>query len=307
MGTMDTDGLRTFLAIHQTGGFSSAAEKLGRSQPAISRRIALLEDELGAPLFERAVGGVILSQAGHVLLPHAQRVLAALEDCGAAVAALRQGQTGPLSIAAVGTLAGANLTAALKRFSASHRGVDVMLRTATSAEVSDLVRQGEAAIGLRYHRDRARDLDCSDLGEERLQIVCARGHALAGRSLRSLSALAGERWLAFPNADRVRESTAFGLFAAFAAMGVADVRWTAVDSLTGQKRLAEAGYGLAVLPESAIGEELAAKTLAVITVTGLKLANHVCLVTRREGYLSPAAHALIGLLRVASAEMLRGR
>lgn len=293
---MDTDGLRTFLAIHQTGGFSSAADQLGRSQPAISRRIALLEEELGTPLFERAPGGVVLSQAGHVLLPHAQRALAAMEDCRAAVGAMRSGKAGSLSLAVVGTLAGARLTAALRRFSKRYPAIELTLRTASSGEVSELVRRGAATLGLRYHRDRARDLDCAVTAQERLRIVCAPDHALAGKTVRSLRALADEAWLAFPQADTVRESSAYALFAQFAALGVPDVRWTPVDSLTAQKRLAEAGYGLAVLPESAVGEELEAKTLATIDVAGLTLENPVCLVTRRGGYLSPAARALIDLL-----------
>src|SRR5438874_10544794 len=126
---MDSDALLTFLAIHRSGGFSSAAERLGRSQPAISRRIALLEDELGAPLFERIASGVALSQAGQVLLPHAERVLAALKDASEALAALRAGHSGPVSLAAVGTLAGTNLTRVLKRFSARFPDAELSLRT----------------------------------------------------------------------------------------------------------------------------------------------------------------------------------
>lgn len=300
MDPMDVESLRTFLAISQTGGFSSAATRLARSQPAISRRIALLEQELGAPLFERAAGGVVLSQAGRVLHPHAQRVMAAMEECGAAMASLQSAKAGPLSVATVGTLAGANLTPILRRFSSAHQGVDLTLRTATSAEVSELVRSGEATVGLRYHRDRSADLDCEEIATERLQIVCAPCHALAGKTVRSLRVLAGERWVAFPDADRTRESSADKLFAQFLILGVSELRWTPVDSLTAQKRLVEAGYGLAALPDSAIGEELAARRLAIINVAGLKLANPVCLVTRREGYLSPATIGLIRLLRTAS-------
>jgi DNA-binding transcriptional LysR family regulator len=294
---MDAESLRTFLAIHQAGGFSSGAARLARSQPAISRRIALLEEEIGAPLFERATGGVVLSQAGRVLLPHAQRVLAALEDCRAALDALRSGTAGPVSMAAVGTLAGANLTPVLKRFSLAHPDVELNLRTATSAEVSELVRSGEATVGVRYHRDRSSDLACTEIGAERLQIVCAPDHVLAGTTVASLRELADERWLAFPNTRKLPETSADNLFARFVVLGVPELRWTAVDSLTAQKRLAEAGYGLAVLPDSAIGEELSGKRLAVINVAGLQLANPVFLVTRRDGYLSPAATALIGLLK----------
>lgn len=294
---MDTEALRTFISIHQTGSFSGAAARLARSQPAISRRIALLEEELGVPLFERAASGVTLSSAGHVLLPHAQRVLAAAEDGRAAIANLKSGTGGSLSIAAVGTLAGAGLTPVLKRFSSSHEKIDLRLRTATSAEVSELVRNGEAAIGLRYHLDRAPDLDCLEIPGEHLHIVSAPEHPLAGKTLRSLRPLQNAHWFFFPNARDIPETSASNLFAHFQVLGIAELDWTPVDSLTAQKRLTEAGYGLAVLPESAIGDELTAGSLARIKVTGLNLANPVCIVTRRGGYLSPAALDLMALLK----------
>ena len=124
---MDSDALLTFVTIHQAAGFSSAAEILGRSQPAISRRIALLEDELGVPVFERAAGGVVLSEAGRTLLPHAERVLAALRDAASAIEAMRTDAAGRVAIVTVGTLAGTNLTAileALRRGASRRRSVD---------------------------------------------------------------------------------------------------------------------------------------------------------------------------------------
>lgn len=294
---MDLDGLRTFLAIHRSGGFSSAADGLHRSQPAISRRIALLEEEVGAPLFERTAGGVVLSQAGRVLLPLAERALAAIGDCTAALATLRSGTSGPLAIATVGTLAGANLTPILKRFVAKHPAVALSLRTATSDEVSDLVRQGEASVGLRYQMDTASDLDCEQIASERLVVVSGAGHRLAGGKVRSLRDLSGEHWLAFPDAQALRETSADNLFAQFLVRGISDIAWTPVDSLTAQKRLVEAEFGLALLPESAIVEERTSGSLAAISVADLKAANPVCLVVRRQGYLSPAALALMSLLR----------
>jgi DNA-binding transcriptional LysR family regulator len=294
---MDTEALRTFLAIHDHGGISSAADRLHRSQPAISRRIALLEGQLGVTLFERVAGGVVLSEAGQALLPYAKLVMAALMDCRAVVADLRSGMAGPLSLAVVGTLAGADLTRALKQFTAEHPRVDIRLRTANSSEVSDLVRSGDVAIGLRYHRDRAPELRCVELSAERLQIVCWPSHPLAGSPVRSLKRLAGERWLAFPVTARTIETAVEAFFARLSAAGGMQVDRVPVDSLTAQKRLVEAGYGLAVLPDGAIQEEIRAGTLAKVQVSGVKLANPVCLVTRREGYLSPMALALIALLR----------
>lgn len=291
---MDSEALRTFLAIRDAGGFSAAAALLHRSQPAISRRITLLENEIGAPLFERTPSGVVLSQAGHALAPYAERVLAALGDCRAALTALRSGQAGPLALAIVGTLASAELTPLLRRFKRARPAVEISLRTASSAEVSALVRRGEAALGLRYHAGRAPDLICTHIGAEPLHIVCAPDHPRAGKRIARLADLAGEQWLAFPDA---RETAAASLVTQFRARGVTDISWTAIDSLTAQKRLVEAGFGLALLPDSATAEERAAGALAKINVADLHVENPVYLVTRRGGYLSPAAHALIEMLR----------
>lgn len=294
---MDSDALHTFVAIHRAGGFSAAAVFLNRSQPAISRRIAALEEELGVPLFERASGGVVLSQAGQVLLPHAERALAALRDSGDVLRTFRAGHGGPVSLAAVGTLAGTGLTVVLKRFAAQFPGAALSLRTAASAEVSDLVRRGDVAIGLRYFDDPSPDLVCHSLRAERLVVVCAPGHPLAATKIRSLRQLKAEHWLAFPDVPGRRDASAANIFAQFLVRGVADIRWAPVDSLTAQKRLAEAGFGIALLPESSAAEERAAGTLAVIEIGDLKAANPVTAVTRRHGYLSEASRKLLDILK----------
>ncbi|MDO8840588.1 MAG: LysR family transcriptional regulator [Parvibaculum sp.] len=294
---MDSEALQTFVTIHRAGGFSAAAQVLNRSQPAISRRIALLEEELGIPLFERVTGGVALSQAGRALLPHAERVLAALKDAGDALGDLQSGQAGSLSVAVVGTLASAGLTRVLKKFAARAPGVELTLRTATSAEVSELVRSGEATIGLRYFNDRSPDLIGFALRPEPLAVACAPDHARADKRVARFADLGDEHWLAFPPPPDFEEPSAANIFAQFLLRGVGRFRWTAIDSLTAQKRLVEAGFGIALLPESSIAEERAAKSLAVIRVGDLDAANPVTAITRKGGYLSPASRKLLEILK----------
>src|SRR4030081_3503685 len=111
---MDSDAINTFLPAHRRGGISNAAKALHRSQPAISRRIALLEQELGVPLFEGVAGGRMLIDAVRVFVPYAEREVAAAQDAENAVRALKQQNSGPVSLAVVGTLAGGRLSKILK-------------------------------------------------------------------------------------------------------------------------------------------------------------------------------------------------
>ena len=209
---MDSDALNTFLIVHRRGGISNAAKALHRSQPAISRRIALLEQELGVPLFERVAGRTRLSDAGRVMLPYAERAVAAAQDAENAVRALKQQNSGPVSVAVVGTLAGGLLSRILKRFAGEHPDVGLTLRTATSAEVSDLVRRGDwsevrAANGERpWH-----DLDGRD-EYHRGQCECGLFSFHHGLAAAFLSCLDDERELIFTviraaAPDRQRQSS----------------------------------------------------------------------------------------------------
>jgi DNA-binding transcriptional LysR family regulator len=294
---MDSDALSTFLTVHRRGGISNAAKALHRSQPAISRRIALLEQELGVPLFERVAGRTRLSDAGRVMVPYAERAVAAALDAENAVRALKQRNSGPVSLAVVGTLAGGRLSKILKRFAAEHPDVDLTLRTATSAEVSDLIRRGDATIGLRYERDGSRDLDCELLFAEPLQVVCALDHPRAGRRVARLADLRDQRWIAFPEIPGRREITASHVFALFQTHGLGEVEWTPVDSLTAQKRLVEAGLGIALLSRSNAAEELGFSAISTIAVGDLVASHDVVAVTRRGGFLSAASRRLLEIIR----------
>ena len=132
---------------------------------------------------------------------------------------------------------------------------------------------------------------------ERLQVVCAGDHPRAGRRVTKLADLSGERWIAFPVVPGRREITASHVFALFQTLGLGEVDWTPVDSLTAQKRLVEAGLGIALLSESNAAEELRYGTISTIDVRDLKASQDVVTVTRRGGFLSAAARRLMEIVR----------
>src|SRR5262247_2290568 len=102
---MELSQAEAFVAIVRRGGFTRASAALHLSQPAISRRLHLLERELGAPLFERIRSGVVLTEAGRAFLPHAEALLACMHDGVDSVRALHQVDRGAITLALVGTLA----------------------------------------------------------------------------------------------------------------------------------------------------------------------------------------------------------
>ncbi len=289
---MSLDEIATFVSIARLGGFARAAAALHRSQPAISRRVEMLEQELGAKLFERVPGGVVLTEAGNAFLPYAESVLAGVQDGVEAVREIERGERGTIALALVGTLASTRLSGLLRQFARRHPGVTVSLRTATSQEVSDLVRRGEATLGLRYFPDADAMLLCEPVMEEALVVACAPDHALAGKRVRDPRRLAGERWVVFPAPHRRRESLVGIQEQRLAAAGLADADRVRIDSLTAQKRFVEAGFGLALLIESSVQEELRAGSLRLIDVPALRAKAPVVLVRRRAGHLSGAARTL---------------
>lgn len=289
--------MEAFLAIARSGGFARGSATLHLSQPAASRRIKLLEAELGAPLFDRLGRGATLTEAGRAFLPHAQAMMAAMRDGIDAVAAVRGTGHGPVTLALVGTLASSVLTARLSRVCRAHPGLDLRLRTALSAEVSALVLRGDAAVGLRYGDDSGPGLVSVIIRQERLVPVCPPGHPLAAGGSDLAAALAGQRWLAFPaGPSGPGDPYTAALQQLLAAHGIGAAEILPIDSLTAQKRMAEAGFGLAILPESSLDEELRAGTLCAIDAPALTATIPVALIRRRQAFQTGAAQALIAAL-----------
>lgn len=294
---MELDHVEAFLAIVRRGGFTRATASLHLSQPAISRRIGLLERELGAPLFERVRSGVVLTDAGRAFLPHAEALLASLRDGIAAVDALRGEDRGAVSLAVVGTLASSTLTACLRRFREAHPSVELGLSTALSAEVSALVRRGDVMLGLRYGGDPDPDIASTTIHHEPMLPVCGARHRLAGARRIAPRMLSGERWLTFPpRAGAASDPYATALARGLAALGIDAAEILPIDSLTAQKRMVEAGFGLAVLPASAVDEELRSGALRPLRIPALRAGIPVALIHRRRAFLTGATRALIAAL-----------
>src|SRR3954452_4384327 len=144
---MTLQQLEYFLAAVQRGSFSAAADSLHMAQPSLSEQVRRLEAELGVELFSRVGRGLKLTDAGRALRPHAERVLAEVEQARESVVELRELRGGA---AAFATFASARyyLTADfVADFRRRHPGVGVRLLGQNSAEVVALIHAGELEAG----------------------------------------------------------------------------------------------------------------------------------------------------------------
>jgi DNA-binding transcriptional LysR family regulator len=282
---IDLDQLSAFIAISEGGTVTAAARKLHRTQSAISRRLALLEDALNARLFDRRAAKLALTDCGRAFLPFAESALAAIASGRAAVQQQLEPNRGSVSVAIVGTLVEMQLAQALRQLPNAHVGVSVL--TAASADVSRLVRQGRAHLGVRYFEDDDPELVCTRLGVERMLVVASPQHR---------SALAAPRWIGFP-LRTAKEDLGRLLHQQLTAAGMSSTEVMVVDSISAQKRLVEVGLGIALLPETSVRDELERGVLVSLDLERVTTAIEIHLVHRRAGYLSPAARNLITLLK----------
>ena len=294
---MTLDEIKAFVAIAESGSFTKASDQLHRSQPAVSRRIDLMESSLGATLFARHSRHTTLTEVGEALLPHAQAALAAVLDGERAVRNLLENSKAELRVAVVGTIADNYLVDALRAFQSEFTDAKLDLQTANSLDVTDFVRRSDATIGLRYHDDPDPQLEITLLGAERRYVVVPSDHSVKSSRVKSLKPFALDRWLGFPTSGKVRASLNEALREQFIADVGSPPQTTLVDSLTAQKRLVEAGFGIALMPKRNLREELASGKLRIVEVASLTAQIPVALIRRKGGVRRKSENALVTHLR----------
>jgi DNA-binding transcriptional LysR family regulator len=177
---LDTDQLRSFLAIVDEGSFTRAAERVHKTQSAVSMHIRRLEEQLGCALFVKHGRGAKLTAEGEQLVDYARRILS--EEAGALAALSRKGLRGTVRFGVPDDYAEAFLADILLRFNHRHPLVEIAVSCENSIELSGLVRAG--AIDLALVTD-FEDLEGFELiREERLcWVVSTRFKAPAGEPL----------------------------------------------------------------------------------------------------------------------------
>lgn len=240
-----------FLEVARQGSVSRAAQSLYVTQPTLTARIHSLERDIGAQLFVRTRHGMRLTDAGRAFLPYAERAVRALRDGRHAIDEAARGLAGQLLIAAAPAVSTYVLPAVLADFVARHPRVEVAVRTGHSEEVQQMVLREEAQLGLGRAL-RHPEIDLIPFHEETLVLVVAAGHPYAGTSAVTMADVGEQQLIMFDRTSSYYEITQ----AAFHAAGVNMRGLMELDNIDAAKKMVERGLGVALLPSSAVVDEV---------------------------------------------------
>jgi len=290
---MDLAHLEVFLAVAREGQFSRAAEKLRRTQSAVSQTIHKLERELGEPLFDRSSREGILTDAGRVLQEYAERLLNLRSNAHEALVELRHLQQGKLAIAA-NELTALYLLPVLAEFRRLHPMVRLMVHRSFGSLIPGDVVRHNSEIGVLTYDPQEPQLRSIVVYQDELIFVVPPQHPLAKERQVSIRQLGTESFVAHIVSSPYREKV-IQVFKRYKTPLHMDLE---LPTLQAMKSFVATGNGVAFLPEISVKDELARGELVHIPVRELSLHRKLRLIYRKSASLSHAARAF---LKVAQA------
>jgi DNA-binding transcriptional LysR family regulator len=294
--------LDAFVEVARSGSVSRAADSLFVTQPALTARLQKLETDLGAPLFVRTHRGMRLTEAGNAFLPYAVRAIETLADGRRLVNAFERGGAGRLALGAAPAVSTYVLPALLKRFAVGHPRVEVSVRTGHSEEILELVLRGQVDLGL-VRALRHPDIESTPLYEDELVLVVEPGHRLAARGRIELEGLGYEQLILFDRTSSYTELT----HALFRGAGVVPSGVMELDNIDAAKKMVQEGFGVALLPHTAVADELAAGVLREIKITDADPVRRQIVAIRRRDGGAPAGTVAVFLATLAEMRPERRR
>lgn len=277
--------LITFARVVELGSFTRAGELLNLSQPAVTRQVAALEREFGAPLVQRAGRKIAVTPAGQVVYSYARRVASLVERARVDVLALSHPERGQVSVAAVTTVGLFTLPGILDEFRRRYPLVRIRVWSGRTDGVLDRLLDGNADVGLLSAPIAHPRLECIPLFDDPVVLVAAPELARALPDPLPLEALAEVDMILYQSPSRFRTLVEAWLEQAGAYPRIA----MEFDSHEAVRAAALAGYGVAVVPYEAVQEEIAAGRLVRLRVTGLPEINRSTCLVRRRGAADPPA------------------
>src|SRR5215218_3101493 len=269
---MEMAQLEYFSRVVQEKSFSKAADKVFRTQPAVSIAIRRLEEEIGLPLLDRTQKTPVLTEAGRVVYDYAQRILGLRDQVGQAIAEMQSLKRGLIRVGANESTSLYLLPELILKFRERHPEVKVEIFRHVSHRLPREVLERNIDFALTASEPADRDLEAFPLLKDELVLIMSPKHSLAGRSsVKVIEAFA-------------RQHTPLNITLELAT----------IETI---KRFVQKRVGLAFVPRMCVREELERGTLVSVPVRGLTHTRTLWAAHRRGSNFSPAAAAFLDVLR----------
>jgi DNA-binding transcriptional LysR family regulator len=288
---MELHSLQVFLTVATEKSFSRAAEKLYRTQPAVSLAVQRLEQELGEKLIDRSGKDLILTDAGRSVLEYARRFQSLQQELDNSLAELRDNSAGRLTI-------GANESTALyllkhiERYRELYPKVKVQIRRSLSSKIPGELLDGNLELGIISYDPGDERLKAKIIYTDALAFVVSPKHRLANRKTVSISDLGNESFIAH-NVFSPYRDVVLREFQSHKVPLRMDVEMPTIETI---RRLVQHDVGVAFLPRMCVEREIEQGELCEIRVKELHVERKIRLIWPTRRALSHAAKAFLEVL-----------
>jgi len=285
---MELHPLRVFLAVAAEKSFSRAAEKLLRTQPAISLSIQRLESELGEKIIDRSAKDLLLTDAGKIVLEYARRFEVLQGDLENALAELRDKSSGRLTI-------GANESCTLyllnhiERYRRRYPKIKVQVRRSLSSKIPSELIDGDLELGILTYDPEDERLVSIDIFTDHLAFVVSPSHRFASRSEVSIAELGMETFIAH-NVVSPYRAVVLREFQRHKVPLIMDLEMPTIEAI---RKMVQRNEGVAFLPRMCVDEEIGQGILCEVNVKELHVDRKIRLVYPARRALSHAAQAFL--------------
>jgi len=254
---VDLKQLRAFMTVADTGNVTRAAELLNLVQPAVSRQLRLLEEDVGADLFQRERHGMVLTEAGKALLGYARRAMLELDRARAEIAGSDDGIAGLVTVGLLPSTCDMISSPLVGAVASTYPGIRMRIAMGYAGDLQQWLETGDIDVAVLYGVERETHIQATPLLEEPLWVVGSAAAKLRRQKPVTLASLSGKPMI-LPSGPRGIRTLVDH------ACTTANVELTIVaetNAMSIQKSLVLGGQGLTILPPVAFVDELASKRL----------------------------------------------
>jgi len=289
--------LEVFLAVARERRFSRAADKLFRTQSAVSQTIRKLEQELGEALFDRSSREGVLTDAGKVLYEYAEKLINLRGEAAESLSELRELQKGKLVIAA-NEFTVLYLLPVLAEFRRVHAMIKITVERALGSHIPDDVLRHAAEFGVLSYEPQEENLHSVVVYLDELVFVVPPRHPLATAGEVSIRQMGAESFVAHIVPSPYREKV-IQLFKSHKTPLHMDLELPTLQAI---KQFVAMGNGVALVPEISVETEIARGELVRIPVKELQLKRKLRLIYRKRANLSHAGQAFLKVAEAVATE-----